>query len=268
MAEDNWMDRMRQISAERKMRASEGNEAAHIPKKKSSVKYRIDDTAGSQLLLWAGMFDVLSCIPLVNTVVVFFAQFCFFVFFNFFYGVPTFGKRTWIWYLVAWVVELIPFLSIFPTYSLMVFRMIAISRIEDRAKSMLIDVESDKAKAVVDRMLKSKKVQDFAAKQQQTPIKRKDGSRDTDKEAGRQARIGGARTNLDASLQKKTADANSGVKDKGGKSEPYQDYLTGKDYNAKDYGLAGKLARPALYGSQLTSLGSGGGSAGGGDEEA
>lgn len=239
MADESRVDRMRDAAQNRNERASTGNEMAY-PSKNKRESYRIDDAGGSQLLLWAGVFDILSFVPGVNSLIVFPAQIIFFILFNFFYGVPTFGQRTWLWYAIAWIIELIPFLSIFPTYTLMVFRIIAISRSEDLIKSKGLNVEGEKTKAIAQRMLQSKRVQDFASKQQQTPIKNKDGSTNEKKEGARQERMAGARSNLDASLQRKIGDKNSGVKDR---KENDVDYMTGGDFDAKRYGLAGSLAQ-------------------------
>jgi hypothetical protein len=199
--------------------ARKGNEAAYLPKKSAKVNYRIDDQDGTSILIMAGFFDLLSVIPGVNDIVVLVAQFLFFVIFTFFHGVSVVGKKTWIWYLVAWVVELIPFLSIFPTLTLMAFRMIAISRVEDRVKSMGLQVEGEKTKAIARRFMQQKNVQDRIQQQEKQATRNKDGSANTEK----QGRINDRRSDLDNSLKKR--DPNSGVK--AGAEEPDSNYLAG-----------------------------------------
>jgi len=116
------------------------NRQAYVGGKDSSIRYRIDDSAAFSLFMMAGFFDLLSPIPIVNDIIVLVAQPLFFIFFMML-GVPPIGPRTWIWYVAAWVVELIPLLSILPMFVLLVFRFTAISRLEDK-----IEIELKRAK--------------------------------------------------------------------------------------------------------------------------
>jgi hypothetical protein len=208
------------------------NDAAYAPDKKPAVRYRVHDGAGTAVLIFAVFFDLLSVIPGVNDVIVFISQTFFFVIFTFFLGVPVVGKKTWIWYFAAWVIELIPFISILPATTLMVFRFIAISRIEDRLT----------AEGIGRRLVQSQRAAQFARNAMQSMEKRFQGQKVPDRkntpdsekgkrEEERQGRLKNARTNLDKSLEE--AEGKKGAKERGelerGPKPEKMNYLTGRD---------------------------------------
>ena len=216
MADDET--EIEQVSRGIMPRARAANKLAYLPnlKKDATTAYRIGDAEAVPILTWAGIFDVISIAPLGNVIIAPIAMVVFWFMFEL-NRVPVIGQKTWIWYLVTWIIELIPFLSIFPTYTLMAFRIITISRVEDKAKSVGINTESNKVKAIARAMLLKNKA--LIGKQRGRAVARRG------EEQG--GKIDDARSNLNSALSGKK-DANSGVK-----AEKPQQYnlLTGKEVN-------------------------------------
>lgn len=218
------------------------NQAAYAPDKKPKVRYRIHDGNGASVLIFAIIFDLISVIPGANDVIVFIAQIFFFIVFTFLLGVPVVGPRTWIWYFATWVIELIPFISILPAITLMVFRFIAISRLEDRLAAEGIGravAQSQRAAAFARGAIQS--MEKKFAGQKVADRKNTPDSEKGKREDARQGRLKNARTNLDKSLEE--AEGKKGAKERGelerGPKPQQLNYLTGND--------AGGLERAASF---------------------
>ncbi|MBY0539193.1 ComEC/Rec2 family competence protein [Patescibacteria group bacterium] len=211
----------REIADNRQARAQGGNELAHLAPRSSDVTYRVDDSSGVSILLLAAFFDILSFLPVLNMVVTPVSQIFIFPLVFFFHNISVVGKKNWIWYLLAWVIEMIPFVSMFPTITLMAFRIIAISRIEDKLGALNLVANTRQAKAAA-RLTMQKGRQAIADQERRAVEKagqRKDGTKDADKSKEKQGRITDRRADLNKSL--------SGMKS--GKNDEYMNYATGED---------------------------------------
>ena len=204
------------------------NRDAYVGGKDSKVTYRIGDAVGAVLFIFAGMFDLISLVPLLNILSDILGE-CFFAIAFTLLRVPPFGKKTWLWYVATWIVELIPIASWMPMFIIMVFRFIAISRLEDRLKNELekrgIDAKSEQTKAIAHGVLQQKPVQDYMKGREKTAVgnsaRREDGSYDRDKIRDKRSRFSTIRGNLDTALTEKnpkiggsthqTQDPNSGI---------------------------------------------------------
>ncbi len=102
-------------------------------KKAKSKEPRIGAAEIAVLLFFAVFMDILSLIPIANDVVDIVAQSLIAVFF-FVNGVNIFtgGYKKLVPYIVGWIVEAIPVVSVFPTITIETIIIIIISRIEDR----------------------------------------------------------------------------------------------------------------------------------------
>ena len=172
-------------------------------KETPKVRYRIDDADAAPILLMAGLFDIISVIPLANDVNVFIAQPVLAIAFLA-KGVNPLGPKNWVWFLIGWLIELIPGFSIFPTIVIESFRWIAISRVEDRLKAKGIDADSEKAKLLARRFLAQKKLQEKVAESSKAAVakaaRREDGSFDRDKIREKRGQIAERRNELDEAL--------------------------------------------------------------------
>src|SRR3989344_1157594 len=93
---------------------------------KPKVQYRIPDEQAVPVVILSTIFDLISLAPLANVISAFVGQPIMFIIFTFMLGVPLFGKKTWLWNAATWVIEVIPFLSILPMFTIMTLRVIAI----------------------------------------------------------------------------------------------------------------------------------------------
>lgn len=104
------------------------NEEQTAPKKK---KQRIGAVEIPVLLFFAVIFDILSLIPYVNVGVVIVSQSLIALFF-YIHGVNVLSKKRALPYIIAWISEAIPIISMFPAITLETIIIIALTRIEDR----------------------------------------------------------------------------------------------------------------------------------------
>ncbi len=172
--------------------------------KNQKTAYRIDDATAVPVVLVGVVFDIISLAPLANVISAFIGEPILFIIFSFMLGVPLWGKKTWVWALASWVIEVIPFLSILPTFTLLILRVIAISRAEDLAKSKGINLRSEKTKALVRGALQQKGVQNLMKGMEKGAVgnaaRRKDGSFDRDKIREKRGQIADRRADLDKAL--------------------------------------------------------------------
>jgi len=100
---------------------------------KDQTHYRINDSASQSILIWAGIFDLFSLVPILNIFVGFIGWPVLLSLLGH-HKVNDLSSRLYFSFFVAVLAEAFPIMSTFPTYWFFSRRAIAHSRKEDDAK--------------------------------------------------------------------------------------------------------------------------------------
>lgn len=101
------------------------------PPKKPKRKHTVETAEAIPFILLAILFDIISLATFMAPLIAVVGKFIFTAIWLM-HGVMPWSKKYWTWYLISFVCEFIPFVSILPMFTIGELKMIAQSRVEDK----------------------------------------------------------------------------------------------------------------------------------------